>query len=128
MKYKIIKNKTQYKKYCKALELLNFKSTHSKAIREEMELLTFLIEKWDTEHYNVSTRDPIEIIQLLMVENNLISKDLTKILGVSKGLISDILHYKKGLSKDNIRILAAYFKISQEVLNREYILKGIEYA
>ena len=105
MKYKIIKNKTQYNTYCKILELLVFKSSRSKAIKEE-----------------------IEFLKLLMIENHLISKDLSKILGVSKGLISDILHYKKGLSKDNIRILAAYFKISQEVLNREYKLKGLEYA
>ena len=116
MKYKIIKNKTQYNTYCKILELLVFKSSRSKAIKEEIELLTFLIEKWDTEHFIYSAKNPIEILKLLMIENHLISKDLSKILGVSKGLISDILHYKKGLSKDNIRILAAYFKISQEVL------------
>jgi HTH-type transcriptional regulator/antitoxin HigA len=128
MKYKIIKNKTQYNTYCKILELLVFKSSRSKAIKEEIELLTFLIEKWDTEHFIYSAKNPIEILKLLMIENHLISKDLSKILGVSKGLISDILHYKKGLSKDNIRILAAYFKISQEVLNREYKLKGLEYA
>ena len=128
MKYKIIKNKTQYNTYCKILELLVFKSSRSKAIKEEIELLTFLIEKWDTEHFIYSAKNPIEILKLLMIENHLISKDLSKILGVSKGLISDILHYKKGLSKDNIRILAAYFKISQDVLHREYKLKGLEYA
>lgn len=58
-----------------------------------------------------------------MLENDLKSKDLVDILGVSKGLVSDILSYKKGLSKTNIRILASYFKISQEALNKSYKLK-----
>ena len=50
------------------------------------------------------------------------AKDLVEILGVSKGLVSDILNYKKGLSKEIIRILSAHFKISQEAFNRPYKL------
>ena len=109
MKYKIIKTKSQYKTYCKMLEELVYKTPKSKLIKEEIALLTLLIE--------------IVLIQALMEANNLKSKDLVKILGVSKGLISDILSYKKGLSKANIRILASYFKISQEALNKPYKLK-----
>jgi HTH-type transcriptional regulator/antitoxin HigA len=44
-------------------------------------------------------------------------------LGVSKGYVSEILHYKKGLSKDVIRKLAERFKVTQEAFNREYKLK-----
>ena len=55
-----------------------------------------------------------------MDERNLKTKDLVEILGVSKGLVSDILHYKKGLSKEIIRSLADYFKVSQEAFNRPY--------
>lgn len=49
---------------------------------------------------------------------------LAGLLGVSKGLISDILNYKKGLSKEMIRLLSAEFKVSQEAFNRPYILKN----
>lgn len=123
MKYKIIKTKSQYKTYCKMLEELVYKTPKSKLIKEEIALLTLLIEKWDEEHSPFTDKNPIELIQALMEANNLKSKDLVKILGVSKGLISDILSYKKGLSKANIRILASYFKISQEALNKPYKLK-----
>ena len=37
---------------------------------------------------------------------------------------NDILHYKKGISKEIIRILSAYFKVSQEAFNRAYKLKS----
>jgi len=40
----------------------------------------------------------------------------------NEGYVSEILHYKKGLSKDAIRILAAHFKLSQEAFNRPYPL------
>ena len=50
------------------------------------------------------------------------AKDLVNLLGVSKGYVSDILHYKKGLSKEVIRKLAERFKVSQEAFNRPYPL------
>ena len=43
-------------------------------------------------------------------------------LGVSKSFISEILHYKKGFSKESIRKLAEYFKVKQELFNRPYKL------
>ena len=57
-----------------------------------------------------------------MNDHNLKAKDLVDLLKVSKGYISDILNYKKGLSKDVIRKLAKRFKVSQEAFNRPYKL------
>ncbi|MEO6831930.1 MAG: helix-turn-helix domain-containing protein, partial [Chitinophagaceae bacterium] len=66
--------------------------------------------------------DPIQLLHSFLKDHSLKSKDLVTILGISKGYVSDILHYKKGLSKDVIRKLADYFKVSQEALNRPYKL------
>jgi HTH-type transcriptional regulator/antitoxin HigA len=63
-----------------------------------------------------------------MAEHHLKPKDLVNILDLSKGYVSEILNYKKGLSKDVIRKLAAYFAVSQEAFNREYKLKVAENA
>ena len=57
-----------------------------------------------------------------MEDHNMKAKDVVKLLDVSKGYISDILNYKKGLSKDVIRKLADYFKVSQEAFNKPYRL------
>ena len=57
-----------------------------------------------------------------MEENKLKPKDLIEILDLSKGTISKILNYHKGLSKDTIRKLSHYFKVSQEAFNRPYKL------
>lgn len=122
--YKIIKSKIQYKEYCKKLEGLVDANSKNKAIKEEIELLTFLIEKYDEEHNTFEELDPIELLHSLMDANNLKAKDLVEILDVSKGMVSDILHYKKGLSKEIIRLLSSHFNVSQESFNRPYKLKS----
>jgi HTH-type transcriptional regulator / antitoxin HigA len=122
LKYKVIKSKTQYKEYCNILERLIMSSPKSKALKDEIDLITLLIEKWDAEHNTFEELDPIELLHSLMSEHNMKAKDLVELLGVSKGYVSDILNYKKGLSKDVIRKLADHFKISQEAFNRPYKL------
>ncbi len=124
LKYKIIKSKTQYRSYCKLLEKLLETKSKSKELKDEIELLTFLIEKWDSEHNSFNDVDPIELLKILMSERRIKAKDLVQILDVSKGLVSDILNYKKGISKEIIRALSEYFKISQEAFNRTYNLKS----
>lgn len=122
--YKIIKNKVQYKEYCDELEELVFSESKTSSDKEKIELLTLLIEKYDEEHNSFNELDPIQLLIVLMENHNLKAKNLADMLGVSKGLVSDILNYKKGLSKDLIRILATHFKVSQEALNKPYRLNA----
>jgi HTH-type transcriptional regulator/antitoxin HigA len=122
LKYTIIKNTEQYNKYCEILEKLTFEDDSK--YQDDIDLLTLLIEKWDNEHNTFNDLDPVELIKLLMSENNLKAKDLVDILNLSKGTISKILNYQKGLSKDTIRKLSDYFKVSQEAFNRPYKLKS----
>lgn len=44
LKYKVIKSKVQYKDYCNTLENLITLNSKSKELKEEIELLTLLIE------------------------------------------------------------------------------------
>ena len=120
LKFTIIKSKEQYDKYCNILE--NLIVFDDKKSQDEIDLLTLLIGKWDSEHNTFSDSDPIEILKSLMTEHNLKAKDLVDILGLSKGTISKIINYHKGLSKDTIRKLSEYFKVSQETFNRPYRL------
>jgi len=125
LKYSVIKTETQYNRYCRKLEVLLDSGSKSKAVQDEIDLLTLLIEKYDEQHNTLDEDiDPVELLTHLMQENNMKSVDLARLLGVSKGLVSDILNYKKGLSKENIRKLAERFKLSQETFNRTYQLQS----
>lgn len=121
--YTIIKSKAQYYKYCNALEALVDSNKKTKAIQDEIELLELLIDTYDNQHNTFKDLDPIELIKYLMQEHKMKAVDLAELLNVSEGLVSDMLKYKKGLSKETIRILSQKFKISQEALNKPYALK-----
>ncbi len=120
LKFKIIKTKEQYNKYCAVLENLLYLEDAN--VQDEVELLTLLIEKWDGEHNTFGDSDPIEILKFMMIENDLKAKDLVDILDLTKGTISKILNYRKGLSKETIRKLSEYFMVTQETFNRSYKL------
>jgi len=123
LKYTVIKNKKQYNDYCRQLDTLLCVATKSKAINSEIELLTLLIKTWDNEHNTFDELDPVELLKSMMDEYQIRPAKLAQQLAVSRGLISDILAYKKGMSKEMIRKLAGLFSLSQEAFNRPYDLK-----
>lgn len=123
LKYKVISTKKQYKEYCEILYNFLNDTNKTREIKEEIDLLTALIEKWDNEHNSFNELDPVQLLKALMLENNITANELSKILHVTKGMVSEILNYHKGLSKNNIQALASRFKIAQEAFNRNYLLK-----
>jgi HTH-type transcriptional regulator/antitoxin HigA len=122
LKYKIIKTTSQYNRYCDLLEQLVESKKKTTSVQEEIELLHLLIDNYDTEHNTFQDVDPIQLLKSLMKDHKIKAVDLSGLLGVSEGLVSDMLNYKKGLSKDTIRILAGKFKLNQEAFNRPYEL------
>ncbi len=121
MKYTVIKTRLQYDQYCSQLEELLVSNDRGE-FETEIELLTLLIQKFDNEQSHLKESDPITLIHSFMRDHRLKSQNMVDILGISKGYVSDILHYKKGLSKEVIRKLADYFKVRQETFNRPYKL------
>lgn len=122
LQYKIIKTETQYHKYCDKLEDLLDTGKKTKIVQDEIELLNLLIDKYDAEHNTFDDADPIELLKALMKDHKMKAVELANLLEVSEGLVSDILNYKKGLSKETIRILSERFKLNQEAFNRPYEL------
>lgn len=115
LKYTVIKNPEQYDMYCdKVEELLDESAEENK---EEIELLTLLIEDFDNRNYPLEPTDPIEILQFLMERHNLAAKDLTDILGIGKATISKMLNHQVGISKKSIALLSNYFKVDASLFH-----------
>ena len=121
--YKVIKNDLQYRLYCSRLEGLIKQPLKKQYQNDEIDLLTVLVERYESEYVVKQDLDPIQLLRSLMKANYIRPVDLVRILNCSKGLVSDILNYKRGLSKESIRILSAHFKLRQEALNRPYALQ-----
>ena len=121
--YKVIKTDKQRDKYSKELYDLLFVQKSGKDRQDKIDLLTLLIETYEEEHSTFEDLDPVELIVSLMKDHKLKPVDLAKLLGVSKSLMSDVLNYRRAVSKVMVRKLAERFKMQQEAFNRPYWLK-----
>lgn len=121
--YKIIKTEADYTRYCNKLEALVESNNKSTAVQDEIDLLNLLIKTYDTEHNTFSEPGPVALLKSLMKDHKMKAVDMARLLNVSEGLVSDMLSYKKGLSKQTIRILSEKFKLSHEAFNRPYELR-----
>lgn len=124
--YTVIRSDEQYMTYCNDLEKLTsaYKANPSEGLIDLIDTITLLIEKYDEEHSQLKEIDPIQLLKSLISDNGMSQKDLAELLQVSNGHLSDILNYKKGLSKKVIRILSERFKVSQSAFNRPYKLSA----
>ncbi|HET8866001.1 MAG TPA: helix-turn-helix domain-containing protein [Gracilimonas sp.] len=125
LKYTVIKDDGQYYEYCNRLEELVLSGLENEGAVDEYELLHLLIKAWDDEHRSIPEMNPVELIKSLMEDHELSQNDLAKIAEVGKSYISEILNYKKRMSKNVIRKFADHFKIQQEALNKHYLLYSI---
>jgi len=114
MKLKLIKNDRQLNE---ALERANhlWEAENDTPERDELEVLSLLIEKYEEEHYPIPASEPIEAIKFLMEQNNLTRKDLQPFIG-SMGRVSEILNRKRDLSLEMIKRLHHGLKIPYESL------------
>lgn len=117
LKYTVIRNKAQYCQYCDLLESLLMSKKKSKSIADEIDLLTLLIEKYDEAHHPFLLLSPGAILKSLLIEHKMKSVDLAKLLGVSEGLVSDMISEKKSISKKNMLFISKHFKVNQHFLN-----------
>lgn len=121
---KVIKSTEQYDEYCNELERLNSLMPLTSENEDRIDLLIVLIEKWDDEHGTSEDIHPVEMLKQLMEMHDLSAAELSKNTDIDKTVLSKILNYKKGFSKDVIRVLSNYFKVNQEAFNKPFAESG----
>jgi HTH-type transcriptional regulator/antitoxin HigA len=75
------------------------------------DLLVTLIEKFEDEHYQLNASTPHSILLHLMEARDLKQSDLVGILG-SKGVTSEVINGKRGISKAQAKALGEFFHVS----------------
>lgn len=102
---KIIKNENDYEKALTRIEeLMEIDPNSGTDLYDELELLSYLVEKYEDEHYPISIPNPIEAIKFRMEQLNLKYSDMSEYLG-SKSKVSEVLNGKRKLSLNMIRKL-----------------------
>jgi HTH-type transcriptional regulator/antitoxin HigA len=118
MQTKIIKTEKDYQQALARLEEI-FDAKKNSKNADELELITFLIEKYENEQYAIELPDPIEAIKFRMEQLGYKQKDLAMAIGL-KSRVSEILNRKRKLTIDMIRKLNATLGIPTDVLIKEY--------
>ena len=109
-----VTSERQYEDYLSVLDKLANKSRPTTEEEKYAEILIALIEAYEEEHYSIPDAAPVEVLRALMDAHGLRQKDLVPIFG-SEGIVSEILHKKRGLNKSHIEKLSKRFHVSPAV-------------
>ena len=123
MKYKKIATLSEYTDYCNQHENL-VAEDHNENI-DEIELIEILIDEYDSREAQFKKEmNPVELLNSIIDEEQISKATLAKEIGTSRQLISDILRYRRNISKDMVTKLSARFKLRPEAFSRPYLLKN----
>jgi HTH-type transcriptional regulator/antitoxin HigA len=118
MEIKPIRNESDYKKALERLEVI-FDAKRGTKEGDELEILSILIDKYESENFPIGMPDPISAINFRMEQLGLKQKDLVEMIGF-KSRVSEIMNKKRKLTLEMIRKLSASLKIPTEVLIQDY--------
>lgn len=79
-----------------------------------LKLFTRLIEDFEERYYHPREAEPLEVLQHLMEARGVTQSHLWELFG-SKGIASEVLNGKNGISKTHARSLASYFKVPADL-------------
>jgi HTH-type transcriptional regulator/antitoxin HigA len=82
--------------------------------RRFVELLSTLISEFERSAYRTGRASPADVLRELMRSRKMASRDLLPVFG-SKGLVSEILRGKRGISKARAKDLAQMFSVSADL-------------
>jgi HTH-type transcriptional regulator/antitoxin HigA len=119
MKTKILKTEQEYNQASERIySLINSMDTAIEPDSpkgEEIELLSLLVEKYETDHHRLEAPDPIEAIKFRMEQMQLKQTDIAPLFG-GKTRVSEVLHRKRPLTLKMITLLNRYLGIPLESL------------
>jgi HTH-type transcriptional regulator/antitoxin HigA len=86
----------------------------SREEKELAELLTVLIDEYETRRYPIPKASPQQTLRHLVEARDLTQKDLWKVFG-SRGVASEVFHGKRAISRMQAKKLAEFFHVGVEL-------------
>ena len=119
IKIKLIKTEGEYKEALKLIEVLMDKTPDPESEEgEKLNLLTKLIQDYESDKFPEDLPDPVDAILFRMEQQNLKPRDLIPYIG-SRSKVSEVLSRKRPLTVTMMRALEAGLGIPAKVLLKE---------
>lgn len=123
MKYKKITGIDHYNSYSEIHEKLT--AEDYEANREEIELIEILIDEYESREVDYKKdMNPVELLDYILTEDNISKSQIARELKVSRQLITDILMYRRNISKSMVMKLSKRFKMQPLAFSRAYNLNN----
>jgi HTH-type transcriptional regulator/antitoxin HigA len=113
-KPEVIGGDRQHRLYIGQLEKLTAQKTVTRAEKKLIQLLTVLVEDYESRNFAVPDAAPVEVIRHLMGAHHLRQRDLVDVFG-TESIVSDVLNGKRNLTREHIRLLSRRFRVSPSV-------------
>src|SRR5258708_8623978 len=113
----VIHNDEELEAYNNALFQLPALENPSRSEEEAIELLTWLVERYEETHYPIPAADAVSVVRFLLEQQNLTQRDLIPEFG-SESAISMFLARQRKLTLEQVRKLSARFKLPADVFIR----------
>jgi HTH-type transcriptional regulator/antitoxin HigA len=116
MNIKPIRTEKDYRAAMKRIdELIALDPKEGTALFDELDVLSTIVESYESIHYPIEAPNPIKAIQYIMEEQGLNQKDLVKYFSGSKAAVSSFLNGRRELSKKVIKSLHEGLGIPYEI-------------
>jgi len=111
----VIETEEENERVLSIVEKLMKKGENLTAEEEKLlKLLARLIEDFEQKYYQLREAKPLEVLQHLMEVRGIKQCQLWQLFG-SKGIASEVLSGKRGISKTHARALANYFHVPADL-------------
>jgi len=110
----VIRTEEECERMTKELMRLDELTDSSVEEREVAELLTVLIDEYETRRYPIPKASPRQTLRHLIEARDLTQKDVWKVFG-SKGVASEAFHGKRAISQTHAKKLADFFHVGAEL-------------
>lgn len=111
---RVIHNDEELGAYTHALFELTSKSDPTPEEEEAIELLTLLIDRYESDRFPVPDAEPVDVLRFLLTSNGFSQRDIVPELG-SESTVSLVLSGRRRLNRDHIARLSERFHVSPAV-------------
>jgi HTH-type transcriptional regulator/antitoxin HigA len=111
---RVIHTEEELEAYTNALFELTAKSNPTPDEERAIELLTLLVDRYESDRFPVPDAEPVDVLRFLLASNSLSQRDIVPELG-SETTVSLVLSGKRQLNRDHIGRLSRRFNVSPAV-------------
>ena len=111
----VIETEEENERVLALVQGLSRKRRRSFEEQELLKLLVRLVEDFEEQHYKLKGATPNQVLRELLRARDMKPKDLWGVFG-SKGITSEVLRGKRGISKEKAKVLSEMFHVPVELL------------